>query len=520
MIYLQKYDLSLHLRQSRQTALVSSGNLMTSVIPPISTESWNPEPVEQPRNRANRRESDDPGSEEAFVVSYDPQPSKDSDAVSDLLFPQTDTPYGVFFPQPSLDTWTLDLALLHSLLHFTETSPGTAFGFYELFPNATNHFFSLAMENAGLRHSLLALVGVVRDTFSACGPSEFYLSHKAASLNLLQRAISAGQVDEVLMLAVVMQIGTDSTTGNFPAIRRHTHGLYLIYQHLKDKLGNDGVSPSFGALARVIIRMGARSDHVTARFFDMLPEWPVLTWQDEVQDRAWLTQNMGISKNMALEAIEWALASFEIDNLNHRTYRFAKRSDVYRSSGDPLAETKILSEYQRLVQCLNAWYQRPIVIQQEELERYARLIAEPSHDAQTLFLWHEPLCIQNSYYMKLVQQWRTCWIYASTIAHPFTGPEPQSHKRFSIAVDICRTHASLKMDTVLSAAWEALYYAGLVFGGTRFYPKECEWIMERSRGIAKVFYFLVGPVELMPTNWEKESVEWNSFAKIIQTMER
>ena len=266
--------------------------------------------------------------------------------------------------------------------------------------------------------------------------------------------------------------------------------------------------------------MGARSDHVTARFFDMLPEWPVLTCQDEAEDSKWLTRNMGISKNMAPEAIEWALASFEIDNLNHRTYRFAKRSDIYRSSGDPLSETKILLEYQKLVQRLNAWYRRPIVIQQEKLERNAQLTAEPSHDAQTQFLWHEPLHIQNAYYMKLVQQWRTCWIYASTIAYPFTGPEPQSHKRFSIAVDICRTHASLKMDTILSPAWEALYYAGLVFGGRRFYPKECEWIMERSRGIAKVFYFLVGPVELMPANWEKETVEWNSFAKIIQTMER
>lgn len=489
---------------------------MTSVIPHISTESWDPEPVEhvqEPRDRGNKRQSNDlqVRSDGTLVRDYE----KDTDDV--VLHYK---PCSMFFSQPSLDNWTLDMAMLHSLLHFTDTSPGTAFGFYELFPDATDHFFSLAMENAGLRHSLLALVGVVRDTFSAREPSEFYLTHKATSLNLLQQAISAGHVDEILMLAVVMQIGTDSTTGNFAAIRRHTHGLYLIYQRLKETLGNDGVSPSFGALGRVIIRMGARSDHVTARFFDVFPEWPVLTWQDEAQDRKWLTQNTGISKNMTPEAIEWALASFEIDNLNHRTYRFAKRSDVYRSSEDPSAEGKILSEYQRLVQYLNTWCQRPVVIQQEERERYAQLTAETSHDIQSQFLWHEPLHIQNPYYMKLVQQWRTCWIYASTIAHPFTGPEPQSHKRFTTAVDICRTHASLRMDTVLSAAWEALYYAGLVFGGTRFYPRESEWIMERSRGIAKVFYFLMQPVELMPANWEKATVEWNSFAKIIQKMER
>jgi hypothetical protein len=78
----------------------------------------------------------------------------------------------------------------------------------------------------------------------------------------------------------------------------------------------------------------------------------------------------------------------------------------------------------------------------------------------------------------------------------------------------------LKIDTVLNVAWESLYYAGLVFGGQKFYPRECDWIMERSRGIAKIFYFLAPVVEGMPSIWEQEHVDWNGHGELVKRMER
>ena len=426
-----------------------------------------------------------------------------------------------FLCQPNLDAWTLDLAVLHSLLHFTETSPGTGHAFYELFPSATNHFFQLSMGNDGLRHTLLSLVGLVKDIFSKSGPSEFYLTHKAMSLHCLQNQISTNMIDEILMLSVVLQIGTDFTTGNYPAIRRHCRGLYLIWQRLKQQAerGNQG-SSTLSALARVVIRMGVRSDYVTAPFFDTFPEWPVFTWRDEEEDRRCFSEYSGITSKMNSDAIEWALASFEIDNLHHRVYRFSKRSNIYRTSGDPLAEQKIQSEYNRLVRHLQAWPQRSIVLQQEEVERIHQLTTKPDPNPRVRFLSYEPLAIQDPYYMKLLQQWRAIWIRASAVVYPYTGPEPHSHNRFQIAVDICRTHAALKLETVLSVAWESLYYAGLVFGGQRFYPEGSNWIMERSRAMTKIFSFLAPSAEAMPANWEQDHVDWNGHGELLKRLER
>jgi len=522
----KKYDFTHQHRQSKQTDLVASKQEPSkdNAIQ-VSAISWgkNSEYVWQPARRSTgtkKPKGADRSAENSLTGSFGT--SRIDSAGTEIVRSESDNSQGItILSQPSFDTWTLDLALLHSLLHFTETSPGTGFGFYELFPSATDHFFQLAMGNDGLRHTLLALVGVVKDTFSGTGQSEFYLTHKAMSLRYLQEQISSDKIDEILMLSVVMQIGTDFTTGNFPAIRRHCHGLYLIWLRLKEREEHDGENSStLGALARVIIRMGVRSDFVTAPFFDTFPEWPVFTRKDEEEDRRCFSAYSGISNKMTSDGIEWALASFEIDNLHHRVYRFAKRSNIYRTSRDPSAEKKIQAEYRQLVRHLDAWKQRRIVNQQE-LEHGLRQTAEPDPDPRARFLWYRPEHIENPYCMKLVQQWRAIWIRASTIVHPFSGPEPQSsHNRLSIAIDICRTHAALKIDTVLNVAWESLYYAGLVFGGKRFYPRECDWIMERSRGIAKVFYFLAPVVEAMPSTWEQEHVDWNGYGELLKRMER
>jgi hypothetical protein len=421
-----------------------------------------------------------------------------------------------FLYQPQLDDWTRELATLNSVRCFTDHSPCSTFNFYELFPKASDHIFTLAMGSDGLRHSLIALGTIVRDLIMGSGPSESYFLRKTNSLQTIQRAISNDAIDDTIFMSVMLQMGSDSHLGNLSAAFRHLQGLHLIHQYLQ--MGNNGKSTTFSPLARFTLRIASRIDFAAASMLDNFPQWPPFTSEDEVEDRKWLNTSSGITKDMSRHNIEWALASFEIDNLLHRTYRFAKRSDIYRTSGDPNAEEKVRLEYQELTQQFQAWKQRDVIIQQEEIEHFARQNASPSTDPFLKFLWHEPLHIHDRFYAKLLNQWRAGWIQASTIVHPFTGPETQGN-RFQMAVDICRTHAALGEDGVILPSWQCLFFAGLAFGGMKVYPRECGWILERCLGIATAFPVVTSFIDGMLVSWEAGTVHWNAMGRVLPSAE-
>jgi len=64
---------------------------------------------------------------------------------------------------PAWDELTREVAQLTSLRNFMESSPAMLWHWYELVPNATNAFYTLSLENEGLRHALLATATVIRD---------------------------------------------------------------------------------------------------------------------------------------------------------------------------------------------------------------------------------------------------------------------------------------------------------------------------------------------------------------------
>ena len=125
---------------------------------------------------------------------------------------------------------------------------------------------------------------------------------------------------------------------------------------------------SLSPVARIVARIAARTDFTAAALLEDVPQWPVLSSAHEMEDRESLV-SLG---NINHDTIEWALASFEIDNLWHRAYRFAKQSHIYRTSSDPRAEEKIQGEYNTIMEGLERWKRRDIVVSQEELERLAR----------------------------------------------------------------------------------------------------------------------------------------------------
>ena len=222
---------------------------------------------------------------------------------------------------------------------------------------------------------------------------------------------------------------------------------------------------------------------------------------------------------MSRESVDWALASFEVDNLWQRTYRFARQSYEIRKSGDPHAEEKIALEYRKLIVSFKQWQLRSIVMEQEAIERRSSCLPNPPADKYHRFLSHEPLYPRSCYYAKVLNQFRAAWIYASTIVQPITGPRADIPERFQFAVEICRTHAALGRDGHNGPQWWCLFYAGLAFGSKR-YPLECDWIMERLEEIVILYPVLWLPFSKMPATWASDSVHWNAGGRLFHYQEK
>jgi hypothetical protein len=88
-----------------------------------------------------------------------------------------------------------------------------------------------------------------------------------------------------------------------------------------------------------------------------------------------------------------------------------------------------------------------------------------------------------------------------------------------MALDICRTHAALGEDGVILPIWQCLLFAGLAFGGSKVYPRECEWILDRCSNIAKALPVIHCALEGMVVCWDLETVDWNVMGRILPRAE-
>src|SRR5205085_11771270 len=160
--------------------------------------------------------------------------------------------------------------------------------------------------------------------------------------------------------------------------------------------------------ARVVARIASRVDVTTAYYFGDDLIWPPFTPLDEVEDRKWMTAHTTFAKYMGAKDIEWALAGFEVDNLWHLTYKFARYAYLLRVEGDANAEEKILVQFRVLQQYFEGWKRRSQVIEQEDMERITQLRVTDkasstraegmARDLFNLFLDYEYLPLQDLFY--------------------------------------------------------------------------------------------------------------------------
>ena len=439
--------------------------------------------------------------------------SDDGDVIEEIS-PETSTASMLY--DPAWDELTREVAQLTSLRNFMESSPAMLWHWYELVPNATNAFYTLSLENEGLRHALLATATAIRDALRGPEQSEQYLIERNKSLHYLQQDISQETITDGLALAVLLHISMDVLSGRMKWSQRHLRGLYLVFQRLKQRAAtqNRDISP----IARLIQRMIIRTDFAMSSLYADQNQFESLPPEEEIEDRKWLTQLSGPSKGIIPKNIEWILASFEMDNLMHRAYAFGQRSAKLRAKvpPDPFVFQKIENEYQMLMQGLELWKQRPVVREQEEIERHARLVMPLPTDPALRFLHHEPLHLQNRYYAKLLNQWRTIMIWVSLILHPVPGPGPYAHNRYSLAVDICRTHAALGQEAFVGPSWQCLHFAGLAFGGAKLHPMETRWLLVQLQLTGRFFPTVAALVEVMPSVWEADEFVWTGLADLYK----
>ena len=415
---------------------------------------------------------------------------------------------------PPTDPLTREMIHLDSLRNFIASTPVNIWNFYELLPSISDHWFSMSLGNAGLRHSLLAVAAVVRSYFADGGAIETFLVEKAAALRHLQEAISADAIDEALALSILMHISMDVLTGKLRYTLRHLEGLKLIFDQLKQRAKAKGeqLSPFALLMHRMIIRL----DFALCSVYEVPAQFDSLDAADELVDRHWLTRYTGFTKNLSLSTVEWILASFEMDNLMHRSYISARRVHDLRATKNPQTQQVAQIEFRKLMQGLEMWKQRSIIREQEEMERFAREVMPAPTDPSRRFLYHEPMHLQSIYYAKLLSQWRATYLFASFILHPKTGPEPISHNRYSHAVEICRLHAAMGRDAYVGPSWQSLYFAGLVFGGKTKYPMECQWLASNLKVVGLIYRSMKSVVEAMPSYWDEDDVYWNGFAGLFK----
>jgi len=177
------------------------------------------------------------------------------------------------------------------------------------------------------------------------------------------------------------------------------------------------------------------------------------------------------------------------------------------------AEEKIEFEKYVLRQELEAWRQRSIVYEQDQLEGTVYDLSEvPQSYSPFSFLSRPALYINNRLYAKLLNQWRAINLWVSFICHPKTGQFPLSDNRLELAIDICRTHAALGIEGVLGTEWHCLFYAGLVFGD--WFPEGTEWILGKLKDVSRR-YCILGPMfENIPVVWSMEDIHWNALGRL------
>jgi hypothetical protein len=385
--------------------------------------------------------------------------------------------------------------------------------FTELFSTAGSEIWAMSLTHAPLTQSILALSAGISQQSTGM-PSATVYTYVEKALSRIQESLAMEAVDEGLIAAVFLLAFQSILTGDHKSARRHLQGMLQIFQIYQARGSCQTTrNAEHFPIVMLIYRMAIRMECYVS-FYNSgqgPPVFPPLSQSMETTHTPWISEV--IDKTIP-NNVEWALASFALDDLMNRAGHF------YHQFADGNNETKVF-HFQQLVEEHKSWTRRPIVHQ-------AILTSIPPSAKSTInphlmqapksgtFLHYPPAIICDSRLGCLLLRHLTIGIYISLISD--TRPGPISSERVQFAIDICRYFVALYVDRPgsvktlsarASANCMALVAAGLVFRPDT-YPNEFDFCVRTLSNIANNtgFVALFEVIEVLKGIWKDKEKNW------------
>jgi hypothetical protein len=334
--------------------------------------------------------------------------------------------------------------------------------YFEIFPSMITDILRLASTNQSLLHAILSVIHLILDS-RLHQSSPLAVQHQRAALVFLQRKpISI----YVTLISMAMLAWSNMSSHNHQTSNQYLHRLFQLFEEIQTQYQSESL------LLKQIWRFSIRLDLVASiLFFPRRPSFPPAPVNEDHLHRDWVRLSVHSDLN-----IEWVLASFALDKLMHRAVHIAiKAYDLRREQSDQCS-LQIQTWIQSLLLEHAQWCTRSIILQAEDLEQTVIQRSPRQDEVEATFLDYPPLQIYNKFYSNLLNTWRAIYIFIDLIANPEIGPTTNP-KRYSFAVDICRTYAALGKDDMFAIGKElAVFLTGVAFGGIRSNPREVGWL--------------------------------------------
>jgi hypothetical protein len=337
-----------------------------------------------------------------------------------------------------------------------------------------------------------------------------------ASIHEIRTALKTTRIDEGIAIAVFLILFIDVLRAELSASRYHLYGLHLLLQTLQRQSSplvdfrGVGVSP----LVMTIWRIAIRLDFTTSLYLLTAPVFPAIPPEQQDLHRSWIQLS-----TPDIDAVEWSLATFALDNLMHRACHLAVSARELRKSSQygPAVESAIVNEAGILLRQWEEWYFRPVIARAANLEKEAQFtLEEPS---PWVFPRHRPRKVLNPYYANLCLQSCAIKIYISLIIDPFLTETPHP-ERFFAGMEYCSILAGLGEDSPHKAAslvW-TMFLAGVGLGGMGASPSEAGFLYDRVKRIAEMFPLMREALTEYHRLWSRRGDFWNEMEKIKQKL--
>jgi Fungal specific transcription factor domain len=339
------------------------------------------------------------------------------------------------------------------------------------FPSAPGAIFDLASKHPPTLQAILAVAAQHADMVAGRDrDSTRALVHLSKCLPDIQNALASTDIDEGHIAAVYCLTRLHFARRERITARNHLHGLYLMLEAYQNgQLGYLSHSPSSSPppyqnprnpspfmmfLWRIAIQMDiALGDRGQELVFPS----PALN-QDDFH-RSW------ISKIASLQATEWALAEFALDDLHHHTLHLQKLANEIRWNSTyrvEIDEPRIQIGVQKLWKMHQKWKTREIVkraANQEQL--YLQKFPIINNEGQFLH-YVPPMKFKNEFFVRMLLHHTQRVVQIDLILSP--SLQTPSERRVRAAIELCRIIAGVKdMSADFGQYFDALRCAGTVF---------------------------------------------------------